>query len=193
MLHHPYTQKHLSSATSSNYSTRQQCASEGKRNASPGLHSVRSLPDDEPPCLIEPNSPLYFLCEISASTIYAKIVHLKITNSSPHRPRTFSLFSSNHLLEFEVTEGVILEHETVDVKIKTQSNALSPYRKQQKYDSLMDKVLVLIDGQHATPLDVHIDFTAIDQHEEENVIETPKRPKCKYCALEKGYPLHCLQ
>lgn len=151
-------------------------------------------------CTIEPTSPLHFLCEISPKTIYAKVVHLKITNPSSNSVRSFSLFSSKNLLEFEVNEGMILEHEAVDTKIKIQSSALLSYKRQQlpldEYPSLYDKILVLIDRQHVTELDVNIDFISLEDDEEEEKEQQQKgsdRPKCRYCALEQGYPLHCLQ
>lgn len=154
---------------------------------------------------IEPSSPLHFLCEISPKTIYAKVVHLKITNRSSNSHKSFSIFSSKNLLESEVNEGTILEHETVDIKIKIQSSALSLYRRQQKplddYPSIYDKILVLIDHQYVNELDVNIDFISLEddddeEEEEEEKQQQPKsngRPKCRYCAVEQGYPIHCLQ
>lgn len=98
------------------------------------------------------------------------------------------------MLEFEVTEGMILEHEVVDIKIKIQSNALSSYQKRQheEFEPLHDKVLVLTDRQYVNELDVQIDFISLEDDDEEEIEKAPKRPKCKYCALEKGFPLHCL-
>lgn len=198
-------------------STRQQYTSRNNRqNRSPSQTSSRKSrtfdhslhegsfeeEEEELPCMIEPTSPLRFLCEISEKTIYAKVVHLKITNSSPNVVRSFSLFSQNNLLEFEVCEGMILEHEVVDIKIKIRSSALSSYRRHYKeggdLQPLEDKLLVLIDKKHVNELDVCIDFISLEEEEEENSTEeekvkvSPKRPKCKYCALEKGYALHCL-
>lgn len=213
-LHHPYTQRRNRSSASSMSSTRQQYSSRNRQNRSPSQASSRksrtldhSLHDDsfeeeekEFPCIIEPTSPLRFLCEISEKTIYAKVVHLKITNSSPNVVRSFSLFSQNNLLEFQMSEGMILEHEMMDIKIKIRSSALSSYQRQYKKEGdlqpLEDKLLVLIDKKYAHELDVCIDFISLEEEEEENSIEqvemSPKRPKCKYCALEKGYSLHCL-
>ncbi|MBM6387656.1 MAG: hypothetical protein JSY10_27365 [Paenibacillus sp.] len=152
-------------------------------------------------CTVEPTS-LHFLCEMSPKTIYAKVIYLKITNTSPNHVRSFSIYSSKNLLEFETSQGMILEHEVVQVKVKVQSNALLSYRRQQtsldEYPSIYDKALVLIDHQHVTELDVNIDFMSLDDDDDDvddNNNNEPKecdRPKCPYCALEKGYPLHSL-
>lgn len=150
---------------------------------------------EEPSCIIEPASPLSFLCEISEKTIYAKVVHLKINNTSPNVVRSFSLFSQNNLLEFELSEGMILEHEVMDIKIKIRSSALTSYRRrlQEELQPLQEKLLVLIDRKHVNELEVRIDFISlIDDDSDEVVEKVPNRPKCKYCALEKGFSVHCL-
>ncbi|KAI9362755.1 hypothetical protein BD770DRAFT_440702 [Pilaira anomala] len=203
-LHHPYTQKKKKSLNNGSISsTYQQCSS--RRKTASTLSSFQNSISDrqeeqqerEDACIIEPSS-LHFLCEMSAKTIYAKIIHLKITNPSSNNVRSFSIYSSKNLLEFEMDQGMILEHEVVQVKIKVQSNALLSHRRQQasldEYPSIYDKVLVLIDHQHVTELEVNIDFMSLDD-DDDNDDDQPKecdRPKCPYCALEKGYPLHSL-
>ncbi|KAG2209286.1 hypothetical protein INT47_005578 [Mucor saturninus] len=208
-LHHLYTQKkqrNRSTGSSSISSTRQQYASGDQRpkttsDSLSSFHSSRPTNSDEE-CTIEPAS-LHFLCEMSPKTIYAKVINLKITNPSPNTVRNFSIFSQGNLLEFEVNEGMILEHEVVQVLVKVRSNALLSYRRQQEpldeYPSLHDKVLILIDHQQVNQLEVSIDFMSLedddDEEEEEEEEEEEKecgRPKCRYCALEKGYPLHSL-
>lgn len=136
---------------------------------------------------------------MSPKTIYAKVVNLKITNPSSTMVRNFSIFSAGNLLEFEVKEGMILEHEVVEVLIKVQSNALLSYRRQQapldEYPSLHDKVLILIDHQQIHQIEVSIDFMSLEDDDDDEDEEDEKecsRPKCRYCALEKGYPLHSL-
>lgn len=209
-LHHPYTQqkKKKSLNNGSISSTYQQCASRQKTAStlSSFQNSISDRQEEEQQqqqeredvCIIEPSS-LHFLCEMSAKTIYAKIIHLKITNPSPNNVRSFSIYSSKNLLEFEIDQGMILEHEVVQVKVKVQSNALLSYRRQQasldEYPSIYDKVLVLIDHQHVTELEVNIDFMSLDDDDNDDDDDQPKecdRPKCPYCALEKGYPLHSL-
>ncbi|KAG2237452.1 hypothetical protein INT48_009581 [Thamnidium elegans] len=202
-LHHPYTQKKNNGSISS---TRQQCASRPKTTStlSSFNNSVREQEQEQEQqdmCTVEPTS-LHFLCEMSPKTIYAKVIYLKITNTSPNHVRSFSIYSSKNLLEFETSQGMILEHEVVQVKVKVQSNALLSYRRQQtsldEYPSIYDKALVLIDHQHVTELDVNIDFMSLDDDDDDvddNNNNEPKecdRPKCPYCALEKGYPLHSL-
>lgn len=92
---------------------------------------------------------------------------------------------------------MILEHEVVEIKIKIQSSALLSYRRQQapldEYPSLHDKILVLIDHQQVNQLDVNIDFMSLeDDDDDDDEQKECGRPKCRYCALEKGYPLHSL-
>jgi hypothetical protein len=156
---------------------------------------INNYEEEQNLCTIEPSYPLQFLCEISPKTIYAKVVHLKITNPSSNT-WSFSLFSSKNMLEFEINEGTILENEVVDIQIKIQSSALLSYRRQQpvgEYPSLHDRILVLIDRQYANELDVQIDFISLEEEEDDKKVEKQSgRPKCRYCALEKGYPLHCL-
>lgn len=115
------------------------------------------------------------------------------------------------MLDFEQSEGLVLEHEVVEVKIKIQSSALAQYQRQHglkdDYPSLSDKILVLIDHRHVNELDVNIDFIAlqeeqtdeaqaIDKEQQQHLIEhnllLSHRPKCRFCALEKGYPLYHL-
>lgn len=200
-LHHPYTQNNRSVASSIS-STRQQCASRDQRGSeiSSSFHNASRLNEE---CTIEPSS-LHFLCEISPKTIYAKVIHLKITNPSPNTIRNFSIFSSKNLLEFNVNDGMILEHEVVDILIKIQSSALLSYRRQQalvdEYPSLQDKVLILIDHQQVNQLNVNIDFMSLEDEDEDdanddtNAVQEKEcaRPKCRYCAIEKGYPLYSL-
>jgi hypothetical protein len=143
------------------------------------------------------------LCEISSKTIYAKVIHLKITNPIPNTVRTFNLYSTKSLLDFEFSEGMIQAEETVEIKIKIRASVLIPYQRQQfdEYPSLADKILVLIDHSQANELDVFVDFMNLDDEEEEeeaSVKNDPEpsqmtsRPKCRFCALEKGYPLYSL-
>jgi hypothetical protein len=109
------------------------------------------------------------------------------------------------MLDFEFAEGMIQAQETIDIKIKIRSSSLIPYQRQQfdGYPSLSDKILVLIDHSQVNELDVLVDFMTLDDDEEEEEEEdeasndlSPSpmtgRPKCKFCALEKGYPLHSL-
>lgn len=196
-MHHPYTQKKKKdrSFASSISSTRQQCASRDQQKTSDNLSSFEDISRQGDECTVEPTS-LHFLCEMSPKTLYAKVIHLKITNPSPNTVRNFSIFSSRNLLEFEVTEGMILEHEVVQVVIRIQSSALLSYRRQQapldEYPSLHDKVLLLIDHQQIIQLDVKIDFMSLEDDDEDEEEKECGRPKCRYCALEKGYPLYSL-
>ncbi|GAA5803068.1 hypothetical protein HPULCUR_008543 [Helicostylum pulchrum] len=198
-LHHPYTQKKSNGSISS---TRQQCASRPKTNSTLSSFSNSAQHQEQDICTVEPTS-LHFLCEMSPKTIYAKVIYLKITNTSPDHVRSFSIYSSKNLLEFETSQGMILEHEVVQVKVKVQSSALLSYRRQQasldEYPSIYDRVLVLIDHQHVTELDANIDFMSLDDDDDDvddnsnnNEPKECDRPKCPYCALEKGYPLHSL-
>lgn len=98
------------------------------------------------------------------------------------------------MLDFEYAEGIIQAQEKIKIKIKVQSSALIPYQRQQfdEYPSLSDKILVLIDHSQVNELDVYVDFMALDDEEdaiddEQDPSQDP--PKCKFCALEKGYPL----
>jgi hypothetical protein len=155
---------------------------------------------------------------MSPKTIYAKVIHLSIENTSSVSVRSFSLFSAKNMLDFEMSEGLILEHEVVEIKVKIQSNALAQYQRQHgskdDYPPLSDKILVLIDHRHVNELDVKVDFIALqdpdpeegqeerddaealDKQHRQHLIEhnllLSSRPKCRFCALEKGYPLYSL-
>lgn len=174
-------------------------------------HGVRSFTNSSihsantPSYIIEPLSPLHFLCELSSVAIYAKIIHIKITNLDPDIPRDFSLLSRNDLLEFELQEGTL--HDVVEVGVKIKSSVLLPYQRRQLEDEpcpLNDAILVLIDDKEVNWLTVNIDFIKLEEEEEdqkedefEEVVNEEyspidNRPKCRFCALEKGYPLHCL-
>lgn len=121
------------------------------------------------------------------------------------------------MLDFEQSEGLILEHEVVEIKVKIQSSTLAQHQRQHglkdDYPPLSDKILVLIDHRHVNELDVQIDFIALEDPEEEEEEEADQveaidkeqqqhliernlllshRPKCRFCALEKGYPLYSL-
>ncbi|CEP19884.1 hypothetical protein [Parasitella parasitica] len=236
-LHHPYTQRKAYSNRSSVSSTHQQCSSRQRDRQlqdaqldNSDFNGAQSLSSNTPSSAsssnapdvsytIEPSSPLHFLCEISSKTIYAKVVYLRLQNLSLGSVKKFSLFSANNMLDFEMTNGLILEDETVEIKIKIRSGALVNYQRQQQqsdaYPSLSDKILVLIDHQHVNELDVIIDFMSLEDDEDEDEEEEEEeekeqepvenkepldeqallqanRPKCRFCALEKGYPLYNL-
>ncbi|KAK4510677.1 Factor arrest protein 11 [Mucor velutinosus] len=244
-LHHPYTQKQTYSNGFSVSSTRQQCSpreqqqrqrqrelqqqlqnaqsdnSDYHQKRAPSSSNTSTESSSHAPLslyAIEPASPLQFLCEISPKTIYAKVIHLKIENTSSTSVRNFSLFSAKNMLDFEMSEGLVLEHEVVEIKIKIQSSALVQYQRQHylkdDYPPLSDKILVLIDHRHVNELDVQIDFIALEdpdpeevqqetdateeldkerqQHVNEHNLLLSHRPKCRFCALEKGYPLYNL-
>lgn len=126
---------------------------------------------------------------MSSAAIYAKVIHLKITNLHPNSTRHFALYSQKSLIEFELQEGVIVD--TVQIKIKVKSSALLSYQRQnEELDPLTDKILIIIDGE-VNERAVNIDFISLEDEEEQKCKQ--ERPKCRFCALEQGYPLHCLQ
>ncbi|KAF1804325.1 hypothetical protein V8B55DRAFT_1513155 [Mucor lusitanicus] len=216
-------QRQIQSALSDNRDYQQKRAPSLPSSSSPNTSTRSSSYASTSLYTIEPASPLQFLCEMSPKTIYAKVIHLRIQNTSSTSVRSFSLFSAKNMLDFEMSEGLILEHEVVEIKIKIQSSALVQYQRQHchdnEYSSLSDKILVLIDHRHVNELDVNIDFMALqdpEQEEEEKEEEQKEtsqaealekeqqqhllehnlllshRPKCRFCALEKGYPLYSL-
>lgn len=116
--------------------------------------------------------------------IYSKVTQLKLRNTSSESIRTFSLFSSNGMLEFEMNEGAVLEEEEIEIKVRIKSESIQ----QLQTEHASDKLLVLIDQTNPTMIDVSIKLSK-DQPNS----SPPQRPECPFCALEKGYPLHCLQ
>ncbi|KAG1454356.1 hypothetical protein G6F46_008706 [Rhizopus delemar] len=149
-----------------------------KSAAKPPFHS-----SPHTPCIIEPTR-IHFECEVKQNMIYSKVTQLKLRNTSSESIRTFSLFSSNGMLEFEMNEGAVLEEEEIEIKVRIKSESIQ----QLQTEHASDKLLVLIDQANPTMIDVSIKLSK-DQPNS----SPPQRPECPFCALEKGYPLHCLQ
>ncbi|KAI8978511.1 hypothetical protein BDB01DRAFT_907627 [Pilobolus umbonatus] len=120
-------------------------------------------------CWIEPRE-ITFNSELTSK--------ISIINDNTQNRQSFSLFSSSHYIDCERTEGVILEDETIDIKIKLNTHLI----RHSNIDTLFihDKLLVVINHQSMTEISVRIDFT----------LEHKKRPECTYCAIEQGYPYH---
>ncbi|KAI8334462.1 hypothetical protein BD560DRAFT_414532 [Blakeslea trispora] len=138
------------------------------------------------PCLIEPppSSPLYFVCEMSKETVYVKVIHLKLTNPNPDTC-SFALFSAEQLLEFDQKEGSMDGLETIEIKVSVKASTLGDHPL-----SLSDKLLVLIDTDQVHQYEVQVDYL-ISSPSDHSIVPTG-RPKCRYCALEQGYPLYSL-
>ncbi|KAI8084238.1 uncharacterized protein B0P05DRAFT_570205 [Gilbertella persicaria] len=128
------------------------------------------------PCHITPSS-LQFECQVTNTTIYAKVAHLTLTNPNPD-PCTYSLFSAHHRLTCE-TGGTVPPHTTLEVPININAHGFTSYQ-----HTLSDTLLVLIGPDQVHTCHVTIDFIVLEDL-------VPKgRPKCRYCAIEQGYPLH---
>ncbi|CEI90424.1 hypothetical protein RMCBS344292_04749 [Rhizopus microsporus] len=140
-------------------------------------------------CTVEP-SRMYLECQMKQNVIYSKIAHITLKNMSPDSIRKFSIFSANGMLEFDMTEGVLLEHEGLDVKIRIKPDCI---KQQDQQTIVSDKLLVLVDQIYPTTIDVSMHFMKSDQEYVPNTSPSSfEKPKCPYCALEKGFPLHCL-
>ncbi|OBZ82113.1 hypothetical protein A0J61_09834 [Choanephora cucurbitarum] len=167
-----------------------------KTNAPTHTRTTTATQTSSPkPCKLEPSpsSPLHFVCELSKETVYVKVIQLKLTN--PNRKRcTFALFSAEQLLEFDQKEGLIAEQETVTINVSVKPSALREYQSETTTShTLSDKLLVLIDTDQSYQYHIQIDFTQSSptQPDDHSVAPTG-RPKCRYCALEQGYPLYSL-
>ncbi|PHZ16132.1 uncharacterized protein RHIMIDRAFT_310748 [Rhizopus microsporus ATCC 52813] len=151
--------------------------------------SVTQRMNEDRLCTVEP-SRIYLECQMKQNVIYSKIAHITLKNMSSDSIRKFSLFSANGMLEFDMIEGVLLEHEELDVKIRIKPDCI---KQQDQQTIVSDKLLVLVDQIYPTTIDVSMHFMKSDQDYVPNTSSTSfERPKCPYCALEKGFPLHCL-
>ncbi|CEG77778.1 hypothetical protein RMATCC62417_12471 [Rhizopus microsporus] len=151
--------------------------------------SVTQCMDEERLCTVGP-SRIYLECQMKQNVIYSKIAHITLKNMSSDSIRKFSMFSANSMLEFDMIEGVLLEHEELDVKIRIKPDCI---KQQEQQTIVSDKLLVLVDQIYPTTIDVSMHFMKSDQDYVPNTSPSSfERPKCPYCALEKGFPLHCL-
>ncbi|RCH94307.1 hypothetical protein CU098_011203, partial [Rhizopus stolonifer] len=130
------------------------------------------------PCVIEPTR-IHFECEVKQNVVYSNVAQLKLKNTS-QKIITFLLFSSNGLLEFEMNEGALLEEEETEIEVKLKSEIIQ----RSQLDQAFDKLLVLID--QTAPITIGVSIDLIKDQE-----SNPQRPKCPFCALEKGFPAHC--
>ncbi|KAI9252646.1 hypothetical protein BY458DRAFT_354035 [Sporodiniella umbellata] len=131
------------------------------------------------PCIVEPKH-IHFQCEMKQDIFYSDVAQLKLKNMS-QKEVSFSFFSSNGLLDFEMSEGKLMDLEEMAIEIRLKRESVQKLQPEQT----SDKLLVLIDQSNAVVIDVTVNLVKTESN-------TPQKPKCPYCIIETGFPSHYL-